>query len=188
MDDDEEKRRVAVISLVALGAAAAYLLKDEIPIMDGVSKTPEPRVEKPAAEPEKKSSEIEKILTQAAKPQEKKEEKTQKKFSGPELVNVSWATLRSILGSRYPGDNMAKIYTMLDEKTRMAWRRGLYNNGVKSQVDKLFVYYDSYYLALAGWKEIRDAFNRYRWHKIPFDVFLMAYFSVCEKLLSTTNY
>ncbi len=168
----DEKKKVATLSLLALGAGAAYVLKEDMEELGG----------------EELKELVKNKLSENEERRKEKNPVHRKKFPGKELFGVTYGELRDMLGQNYPGDDMSQIYLYLDEETRMWWRRGIYNNGMKTSEDRLFAYYDAYYLSLAGWKELQNVFREYTQGSADFQKIAAAYMSVIKKLLSTSVY
>jgi len=101
-----------------------------------------------------------------------------------EMHNVQWSDLQNLLGISYPGNDMLKIYFMLTPKQRDMWRRGIYEYGVRSELDRKFVYYDSYYLGRYGRRDLYYEFYWYSRRRTSFDRLLNKYLQVIGERLN----
>ncbi len=147
---DDRRALVAFLTLLGLGVGAYMLLRNE----------------RPAIAPETSSK---------SGIAEKKEVKTGKEEKFSKSRGIEWEDLKRIMGSAYPGEDMEKIYSLLLTSQKNEWRRRIFENGVNSYPDRLFVYYDSYYLGQSGNEELMRAFNRYVYDQISFDELLQVY-------------
>ncbi len=169
MGDEEEKRAIAFATLLGLGLGAFYILKDDLrEIWESPPEIPEFEEGKEEIKNEKKGEEEvkgEKI-------------KAKRRETVTEMHNVQWRDLQDLLGSSYPGNDLLKIYHTMTSEQRDMWRRGIYMYGPESQLDRHFVYYDSYYLSRYGNRDLYAAFYWYVRGRVSFDHLLREYIRV----------
>ena len=148
MDEDSRKKAVAGGTLFFLGMAAGYLLRNEISQVFRSSQIKgEQKVEKKM--PAEK--------TVKEEPMKKESEESTVVWTG-----MTWEKIRNILGSRYPGADVVRIYYALTPEERMEWRKGLKRDAL-TPLDKAFVYMDSRMLVHQDptRKELWKALSRY---------------------------
>ncbi len=148
--EDDRRALVAFLTLLGLGAGAYLLLREELPRIpaDAPGKSLEPE-----------NGEENALIGEATR----------------NTKGIEWEDLKGIMGSAYPGEDMEKIYPLLLTSQKNEWRRRIFQNGVNSYPDRLFVYYDSYHLGKSGRKELMRAFNMYVYDQISFEELLRVY-------------
>ncbi len=171
---DEEKRAIAMATLLGLGIGAAYILKDELKDKE------EDKIE------EKKEEIVEEPPQQIMRDVEKEEEEKVNVdvIPGKEVHALTWDYFRRWLGGIVPSMDMVYIYPLLPEDFKNQWRRGIYNYGVNTSPDKTFVYYDSYYLSQRGYRDLERVFKKYAYNHGSFESLFEEYRKVIKEILT----
>ncbi len=130
MDKELRKKAVAAGTMFFLGMAAGYLLRNEISDIMRSGKR-ENKAIKNKEEPTKKMENV-----------EVHEVKIEETGMGDLWTGMTWEKIRNILGSRYPGADVVRVYYALTPEERMEWRKGLRRDAL-TPLDKAFVYLDS---------------------------------------------
>ncbi len=182
---DEEKRAIAMATLLGLGIGAVYLLKDELGIYPGdivdESKNMVKSEKNMTGGTEENMPDLA-ATTQNNLVESKKAEKSDS-LPGKEVHGLTWDYFRRWLGNSVPVMDMMYIYPLLPEDFKNMWRRGLYNHGVETRPDKLFAYYDGFYLSQRGYKNLGRQFNLYAYRRGSFESFFEEYRKVIREIL-----
>ncbi len=182
---DEEKRAIAMATLLGLGIGAAYFLKDELGISLGdIVNESKNNVESEKIMRERTGENMPDLTTdtQMNIVENEKEEKRDT-LPGEEVHGLTWDYFRRWLGNRVPVMDMMYIYPLLPEDFKNMWRRGLYNHGVETRPDKLFAYYDGFYISQRGYKNLGRQFNLYAYRRGSFESFFEEYRKVIREIL-----
>ena len=131
MDDELRKKAVAAGTMFFLGMAAGYLLRNEISDIMRSEKKENKNTKR--EDKEELTKKVENVEFQGAKTEE----------MGMDLwTGMTWEKIQKILGTRYPGADVVRIYYALTPDERMEWRKGLRRDAL-TPLDKAFVYLDS---------------------------------------------
>ncbi|GEM_PF-4915262 len=173
--EDEQKRSVAIASLLLLGAGAAYIIKDDIlEIMKNENQ--------PSSENERKSV-VKKETSKKIRSGKKKDSGEEKREKERVYHGITWDYFRKWLKRAYPGNNMRKIYPLLPEDFKMRWRKGIYRYGANTEAERAFVYYDSYFLGAHGFPDLYSKVFKYAARSIDFQDLLTEYREVLGIIL-----